>query len=551
MRNVLLNTLVLFTILILFNVAAAQPAAPPAAPRLINIELTAEQWRADLRHFATEIPRRHKNAFHTISRSQFEAAVTQLDHRMGTLRNDEILVEFLRLIAMIGDGHTSVEEHSLFSFGMYPVRYHLYSDGLYIRSAPEEQKEIVGAKVLKIGNLTVEEALHRIKGIAWGDSRNEQAFKVESVFLLMIPKVLQGLNITTSSESIVLHIEKAGVKTPVTITAVRSPREFMAKAKFISANRDAERPIPLYLKNDGDNFWFDNLKDRKILYVQMNAVQNKPDETVEAFFRKVFRLIESEPVEKLVLDLRNNTGGNNGLNTPIVTGLIRSRLNERGKLFVITGRRTFSAAQNLVNEIEKYTNAIFVGEPTGSSPNMYGDAVTVSLPSSNLAFRVSSLWHQIDPRDRRIYTTPEIYAEATASDFENNIDPAFNAIISYVPGNTYKDIVAEASTGYIAAFIKRYRAFKSDPSNRFVNTEAGTNALGYRLMQAKRFADAIEVLKLNVEDYPRSANAYDSLGEAYSISGDKAAAIMTYEKAVRIDPGFTSSIEALKRLKAM
>ena len=54
------------------------------------------------------------------------------------------------------------------------------------------------------------------------------------------------------------------------------------------------------------------------------------------------------------------------------------------------------------------------------------------------------------------------------------------------------------------------------------------NAIGYRLLAKKRNREAIELFKMNVEDYPKSANVYDSLGEAYMINGDKKEAVENY-----------------------
>ena len=62
-------------------------------------------------------------------------------------------------------------------------------------------------------------------------------------------------------------------------------------------------------------------------------------------------------------------------------------------------------------------------------------------------------------------------------------------------------------------------------------------------------ADAIEVFKLNVEDHPDSFNVHDSLGEAYMLAGNREEAIKSYKAALKIDPNFGSSLDALRRLE--
>ena len=94
-----------------------------------------------------------------------------------------------------------------------------------------------------------------------------------------------------------------------------------------------------------------------------------------------------------------------------------------------------------------------------------------------------------------------------------------------------------------------YAGWKSDPRHAYVDPEPELNALGYGLLGEKRFAEAIRVFRLAVEAAPNSANAYDSLGEAYAAAGDREAAVRSYEKALALDPRFDSARDALKKLR--
>ena len=80
------------------------------------------------------------------------------------------------------------------------------------------------------------------------------------------------------------------------------------------------------------------------------------------YFPRVFKEAKARSVERVILDLRLNGGGNNELNRPIWHALIRSeRLNQKGKLWVLIGPQTFSAAMNCVDDLEMNTNALFAG----------------------------------------------------------------------------------------------------------------------------------------------------------------------------------------------
>ena len=90
---------------------------------------------------------------------------------------------------------------------------------------------------------------------------------------------------------------------------------------------------------------------------------------------------------------------------------------------------------------------------------------------------------------------------------------------------------------------------KGRPAGELID-EGPMNGLGYQLLYGmKRVKDAIEVFKLNVEDYPESFNVYDSLGEAYAVNGDKELAIKNYQRSIELNPNNTGGIEALKKLR--
>jgi CubicO group peptidase (beta-lactamase class C family) len=108
-------------------------------------------------------------------------------------------------------------------------------------------------------------------------------------------------------------------------------------------------------------------------------------------------------------------------------------------------------------------------------------------------------------------------------------------------------VITQAS---VDGAIAKYRELKgSFSAAEYDFSEPQLNLLGYALMNRKRLQDAIAIFKLNVEMFPRSANVYDSLGEAYMNDGKKELAITNYEKALELDKTMTSAQSALKKLR--
>lgn len=97
--------------------------------------------------------------------------------------------------------------------------------------------------------------------------------------------------------------------------------------------------------------------------------------------------------------------------------------------------------------------------------------------------------------------------------------------------------------------VRNFKRAKASKENRLTFNENDLNSLGYTLLNRKMNAESIKVFRLALEIYPRSANLFDSLGEAYVINGDKKNAIINYEKSLEINPGNNNAKEKLEQLK--
>jgi CubicO group peptidase (beta-lactamase class C family) len=97
---------------------------------------------------------------------------------------------------------------------------------------------------------------------------------------------------------------------------------------------------------------------------------------------------------------------------------------------------------------------------------------------------------------------------------------------------------------------KTYESLRAANDATYDFGEPELNSLGYQLLYGDHKAsDAIEVFKLNTSVYPRSSNAFDSLGEAYRAVGDRELAIESYQKAVELDPTNLHAAETLNKLR--
>src|SRR5262245_21363419 len=188
--------------------AALLFSAFPAAGAGVDAE-QARAWREDLRYMAQEMPRRHRNLFHTMTREHFEAAVAALDARIPSLERHQIIVEMARIAAMVGDGHTNVAptRDPKIGFRTYPVRLYLFKDGLHVRAADASHADLVGARVLRFGGATAEDAYTRARELVGRD--NEMDVRFFAPLLLSMPEVLHALGLVADMEKASFTLEVA------------------------------------------------------------------------------------------------------------------------------------------------------------------------------------------------------------------------------------------------------------------------------------------------------------------------------------------------------
>ena len=127
-------------------------------------------------------------------------------------------------------------------------------------------------------------------------------------------------------------------------------------------------------------------------------------------------------------------------------------------------------------------------------------------------------------------------------------DPLFKPVIPIAEDETNRtfteEIIKITLEKGLTAGTEAYKKRK-----RNVNLiERLVNSKGYNLLSDKKLQEAIDIFKLNVFAFPKSANAFDSLGEAYLEAGNKDLAIENYKKSLLLNPDNKNAEEVLKRL---
>jgi hypothetical protein len=395
-------------------------------------DVGTSRWSEDLDFLARELPAGHANPFHTLSREQFDAAIAELRRRLPTLARHQVVVEVMRLAAAIGDGHTIVAPwRDSAGFHSLPVSLYRFADSYRVRAATRDEASLLGARVTQIGGVPVDTAEQRVAPLIGRD--NDQGVLMYAPVLLVMPEVLYAVGLSDDPRRAELTLEVDDGRRTATLESAGPFPTLASSADAWWGRRDGwvdlrdDAADPLWLSRLAETYWFTQVPESDLLYCQLNEIQER-DEPFDVFFARALEAADSHGAGRFVLDLRHNGGGNGDLNPAIVRALVRSRFDEPGRLFVITGRRTFSAAQMLICDLARWTRPVFVGEPAASHWNHYGDSKLLTLPNLRITVRVSTLWWQWDPRETRPWMPVELAAPLTVDAYRAGRDPALEAI---------------------------------------------------------------------------------------------------------------------------
>jgi hypothetical protein len=406
-----------------------------------------EGWRHDLAFFSRRMEQMHWDLFAHVSRAEWDAELAALSAAVGELTEAQIRARLRRLIARVGDGHTGMRSYreGATSVERFPLELYFFTDGLFVVGAPEAHAELVGGRVRTLGSVAVERALEEMKAYVSVD--NAMGYRDWASAALTSPDILEAIGAVQPEEPLDLELvfegarrERFFVERVALAPGVFGQYQYGSLGRkrppgWVYATDAAVGELPLYLRDGHKPLWFTDLPEQALVYCWFGAVDDPPGGTFEGFCRQLFEHVAEVGAERLVLDMRLNDGGNTGVVLPLIHGLIRcDAVNRPGHLFVITGRRTFSAAMNTCSLLELHTAATFVGEPTGSRPNFVGESTSFVLPCTRYrVFCSSRYWQHVVSTDQRPWIAPALVVEPSFADHAARRDPVLDAILARCP----------------------------------------------------------------------------------------------------------------------
>lgn len=398
------------------------PESKRPALDALPYSLTKEQWLEDIQYLKEKLPTHHANLFLYLSEKEFYSAISSLEQDINTLTDQEISWEVCRIISKVRDGHTQVisvpfNVPPFQDSRLFPLRIFKFEDGWYVTEADKDNKQLIGSKLLAIGNRSIEKAVTEVSPYVPGEN---EYYKMQWAFpYLLNASLLKYRNIISSSEeALFTFVNSKGKKFTQALRPVLAPlylRWFRSTRQLDDKSRQNKL---------NQSYWYEYDAEKKSVFVQINqAASQQARPSLKQFSTEVDSLIVHNVVDRLIVDLRNCNGGDNSRLGPLVELVQNPKINQAGKLFVLIGRQTFSGGVSLAAAIERNSKATFVGEPSGSGPNQCGDVQRLTLPNSKLMINVSGRYHQQSyANDRRLQITPTVRTGYTYTHWLAKVD---------------------------------------------------------------------------------------------------------------------------------
>lgn len=408
---------------------------------LLILPAAAENYRAEAEQIAAEIVGIHPRGPEIGQSADYIAARDALFAMAGDADLPHYAMALGRMFHAANDGHTAAipiySEAPEFT-ARYPLRLKRFEDGIYVVEAKGDALPLLGLRLTRIGGKKVEDILREfVKAQASGNRAWPANWTATG---LTVPGFLIGLDIAANDLAAPVRFEaagKAGRRVSADLAASAGGQEGLTALE--------RKESPLETLGDATNFAAE-IPGANALALVIGAMEDSDAKSFEAFTAEAAAALAVTKAERLIIDLRDNGGGNNMLAEPLRRTIVKSRFNKTGGIYVLTAPQTFSAAMNFATRLERETDALFVGEPTGGSPNHFGDAKFAHAPVSNLPYIISTLrWQDSTPFDKREWILPDLPAPPVFADYIAGKDGALQAALTRdageAPGTDWRDRV--------------------------------------------------------------------------------------------------------------
>ena len=393
----------------IYHIYKWNPVITPMLSKLYGEAGTKEQARLEDIEFLRKLPDIDRS-FTEASLEAFKSELDTLEERVADISDAEFSLAIAHAVANSDNGHTNISQRGLIAKNnRLPIRTYWFDGHLHIVRSHPDYADLLGAEVLAFGQTPVQAALTEANQY-FGGPKNWRTYM--STTILESPALAHAAGIADSPEKTSLRVLRTdGSEETIELPALDAEPDssFSGIFPWMVQTRQAYpgeqvdwvtvaddwQTAPLYLSRADTPFFFEEMMDGKGLYIHVSFMLNLRDHNIYQFWERVSAHLEGKHYDAIVLDFRNNPGGD--FNSSVATvKTLPNHLTDDGKLFVATSSATFSAA--IVNtSVAKYyggNKTIIIGERVGDRDQFWAEGgFPFRLPHSDYAISFATGYH--------------------------------------------------------------------------------------------------------------------------------------------------------------
>lgn len=342
--------------------------------------IDSKSWIEDINLYKTNLEKYHIDLYNNISKVEFEQELEQIKSNLNKKTDTDVIISLMRLTRKIGDGHTAFSLRGIKTHS-FPIEIYKTGKQWRVIKTTAKYKNLLGKELIAIDGKTMKQVENEVSKIAQY-IENEQSKIIRVAQYSMISELLYGLHLTNNEfDAKFTLLDEYKKETELTLKAINS-KDYYESVEFKTLETvipEIEKPIDL----KHDYLWFSPIKTTDAIYIKFESYPSF--EEMEKFGESILNYINKNSIKQIVIDLRNNGGGDFFVGTFLAYYLnLADSIDWKSGVYVLTDKVTFSAATSNASQFRQMLNAKIVGEPTGSNPTGYQDMGQFTLPNSGM-----------------------------------------------------------------------------------------------------------------------------------------------------------------------
>jgi hypothetical protein len=465
-------------------------------PAQVSAISDVDLWKADIMKMKSTIDSVYFSGRGKISitKEDFAKSCNDIIGKLPKLSEQDTVLEMMKTIALLGDAHANL---SYAKFRNYPFYLYWLDDGLYLVTTTVGHMSVLKKRLTKVAGMPIDDVIGKIHPFISHD--NEYWIRHVIWNYITNPDLLKYAGVAKSADECEFTFEDdAGRQETVKSMPITISRD----TKWIgdpTYEKKMEENPPLYYQGRY-NYFFQAIPESNVMYVNYKRCVENKDYSFITFFEEMKKEWNAKKPTKLVLDIRFNSGGSTMILMPLISWVKKvENLNKPENFYVITGRRTFSAASQNAAQLYTQTKATFVGEPIGQKPNHWGQVQNLVLDKTKIQLYLSSKYMVMMSDSDPDTIMPDTSIPWNHNDYFDGKDTILDAILAgQVPPNLRH---YESPQDRIDVLTEELNRLQAELMIKFPDFS--------KTLTTKKFIDKINEVKAKI----KTSNDYDLVFE--------------------------------------